>query len=201
MKMYMVLLLILLGLTPLDASRRWSLKFNYEKPEYIRVQDSTGEIQTHWYMIYSLTNPTDRDLHISVELKVITDDEHVYYNSLYPGVEKLVEAQKNQKFLNVLEMKGEDLSGTIAAGETKLGIALFGRIDDEMDTMNIHITGLVDVVSHEGTTVFKEVKVLILTYQRKGDEFNRHLDLLHYVRKEWIVTKKEEIRKDEKKSE
>ncbi|MEK7485669.1 MAG: hypothetical protein AABZ60_15205 [Planctomycetota bacterium] len=201
MKMVMVFLLALFSLAPLEATRRWSLKFNYEKPEYIRVQDSTGELLTYWYMVYSLTNPTERDLHISVELKVVTDDDHVYYNSLYPGVEKLIEAQKNQKFFNVLEMKGDDLSGTIAAGETKLGIALFGRVDGEMDIMNVHVTGLVDVVSHEGTTVYKEVKVFILTYERKGDEFNRHLDLLHYVRQDWLVTKREEIRKDEKKSE
>lgn len=200
MNKLILVLLFALCLHPLSASRRWYLKFTYEKPEYIRLQDSTGVTKTYWYMLYAVTNNMDRDLNISVELRVETDDNRTYYNSLYPAIEKLVEAKKNQKFHNVLEMKGEEFEGKIAAGETKLGIALFGNLDEEMDVMNVHVSGLVDVVSHESDTVWKEVKEFVITYERKGDEFNRHLDLLHYVGQKWIVSKREEIRKVVKKS-
>jgi hypothetical protein len=194
MKKMILLFLLFVVVYPVDANRRWRMKFTYEKPEYLRVRDSSGEVQTYWYMLYAVTNPTEEEHHISLELKVITDDNHVYYNSLFPAIEKLVEAKKKQKFLNVLEMKGEEFDGKIGPNETKLGIALFGRIDDEMDEMNVHISGLVDVISYEENSVWKDLKVKVITYSRKGDEFNRHLDLVEYVGSTWITPIRKKIR-------
>jgi hypothetical protein len=78
-------------------------------------------------------------------------------------------------------------------GESKTGLAIFGKIAEGTDVLKIQVLGLWDRVKYEGNKVFVEDKALVLTYSRPGDEYFPQYDKIVYKRKDWVVLLHEEL--------
>lgn len=68
-------------------------------------------------------------------------------------------------------------SAELAAGKTASGLANFGALDPNSDSFQVRVYGLFDPVYRDRQgRVWSERRVLVLSYERSGDEFDRHLD-------------------------
>ena len=76
----------------------------------------------------------------------------------------------------------------------EVGIAIFGAVTDHADTLTIEVQGLVDPIRYDRKEVVSEIKVLRIRYERRGDAYERHLDLIHNRGDEWIVKSSTKIR-------
>ena len=70
----------------------------------------------------------------------------------------------------------------LAAGASVDGLANFGRIDPNADDLEVRVYGLFDPVWRDRKgNVYSERRVLVLTYGRQGDEYNRQDDPITLV--------------------
>jgi len=92
-------------------------------------------------------------------------------------------------------LRNESLSSTatlrgtpIASKATAHGVANFGRIDPNADELTVRVHGLWDpVVRTRQGKVFRENRVLVLQFARRGDEYERPMDPIRFVSKKEVV--------------
>jgi len=175
-----------IGLGTLDAGVRAHLEAKADKIGTIIVDGKAGN-GPYLYFTYSVTNPTDRELSLFLDLTVETDTPTTYRNAVDPAVERAVEQKMKKDFMNIAEMR----SAKIGPGETKECIAIFGKVDPAADELNVVIRGLVDRVAFENGKRVIEDKALVFKYLRPGDEYHP-VRAIHAAGKEWRVISREE---------
>lgn len=92
-------------------------------------------------------------------------------------------------YLNPREMR---LQRFIQPGQKLHGIAIFRKVDARSRVVEVHASGLWDVVRvdsylPEEMTLHYENKVLKTRYEFRGDEFERGWDVLVQTKREWTV--------------
>jgi hypothetical protein len=171
-----------------DAASRWHLDFEPIKVD--RIMLKTGmQSEAYWYFIYKVSNNGDQTVPLRLNIKAVSDVANkTYLEGYYKRVEEAIEKRSDVELLNIKEMRSD-----IEPGESKLGIAVFGKVAEGTDVLKIQVLGLWDRVKYEGSKVFIEDKALVLTYGRPGDEYFPQYDKIVYKRKDWVVLLYEEI--------
>jgi hypothetical protein len=92
-------------------------------------------------------------------------------------------------YLNSREMRQQRF---IRPGQKLHGIAVFKNVDPRARILEMHVSGLWDVIRMDGyepedLKLHYENKVLKVSYDFKGDEFERERDVLVQTKREWVI--------------
>ena len=180
----LTLVLGMLIVSAADAQPRWQLKVKPMEPGVVALFDVLNQGTNYWYFPFEVKNTTDKPLDVLLTVKAFTDTNKSYVNGFYPEALKKV-----QRVVGVRLRSMRDMRGTIKAGETWTGVAIFKRVDPVMDRITFRILGLEDVlVTIKGVT-YVEIRGLDVTYKQIGDEYFPWEDPIEYVSKKWKVLK------------
>src|SRR5262245_39179520 len=178
--------LVLVTVSHSEAAVRTRLDVKADKIGTLLLDGLSG-YGPYLYFVYTVTNPTDKELSLYLDLTVETDTPFKYRNGVDPAVEQAAEQRLKKDLLNISEMR----SAKIAPGETKECIAVFGKLDASVDFIDVVIRGLVDRVAFEGDKRLIEDRALVFKYWRPGDEYHP-VRLIRPAGKEWRVLAREE---------
>ena len=155
----------------------------YGTPGLILLKDATGDATVSWYLTYKITNKTDKDVPLNLKIKGETDTNKTYRDTIDPLAHKALEKKTKKKYKHALAMT----RGTIPAGKSIEAVAFFGNIDANWDDLFVHISGLVDTIDRVKGKLFFEKKVLVVHYNRPGDEFDSADDPITLKGDKWIL--------------
>jgi len=201
-------LVVALGPAPVRAQdgkyERYELGVEIGTFDHVTVFDVAGGSKTYYYLPLKITNDTGKERDVVIHVKATTDSQEwvkddseeggrleprTYVGSTDPAALKALRKKLRKPELLALT----DLSGKIAPGASKDGVAIFHNLDPEMDRMDVRIYGLVDPIDDRGTVKAVERKALSLKYERLGDEVRHTEDLLRLMKKEWVVESRREL--------
>ena len=163
--------------------KRWRLDFERGTLDFVTVKDSLGASKLCWYLTYKVTNNMEQDVPLGIALSAKTDTKKKYLDSLEPEAQALLEKKTGKKYKNSIDM----FTGTLAQGKSLDAVAFFGELDPNFDDLHIHVAGLYDTVEQVEGKLFFEKKVLVLHYNRPGDEFESSGDEITFKGKKWII--------------
>lgn len=184
------------------------VEFKWEKPRTVVIypgsddrSGSSGEIlaagRIYWYMPYTLTYKGKEEAQFFVSINAKSDKDKKYTDLALPHVERKVERLEQRKLFSKVDAIAKGKQGaryvTFAPGEAKQCVAIFNPLNQEADTIEITVHGLVNDLKVEnlGDGRFRiEERVLRLTFKRPGDELYTSLDSIKFAGKKWdtIVT-------------
>jgi len=175
----------------------WTLDVRYEQPEQIILEGSIQ--QRYWYVIFSLTNKSGKDVDFYPAAELVTDTIQVV-----PAVkgtsailfEKIKTRHQGRfPFLQLLEnasnkmLQGEDNSLDV--------VIIFPDFDPNAKAINIFVSGLSNetvVLNHptEKDSAGNPVKIYLrktieLDYKLSGDPAFRSEQLLKFDKKRWVM--------------
>jgi hypothetical protein len=155
--------------------------------------------RVYWYLVYTLENPSSEDRDIYVGFTATSDRDKTYGDVYLPFVERAIEARertplwgKTDEFEILSERDPEDPKYQylpIKAGEKRLSVAVFNRLDPNANHVTIEIRGLsneVKTVAKEDGTKWLEERVRVLKFDRPGDEFTITRDSFDLKAEDWI---------------
>jgi hypothetical protein len=161
--------------------KRWKLDIEYATPDWIALTDALGESYVVYYQTIKLTNNTDADVPLKVKMVGKTDSKETYRGTIDPIAKKALEKKKGKKYKSATEI----FKGKLESKKSLDGVVFFGRTDLEWDKLTVRITGLLDPIDKVDGKLFFEKKVLVLTYDRPGDEFERTKDDITFKGSKW----------------
>lgn len=162
---------------------RWKLDITYGIPDFVVLKDVHGDTHLVWYLLYTVTNNTDDDVPLRIKIKAVTDTKRTYHDSIAPLAQRELKKQTGKDFMNAIKMN----RGNLAAGAKAEGVAFFGDLDPNFDTLKVRISGLYDTVDQVDGKLYHENKVLVVTYLRPGDEFGSARDIITKKGEEWVL--------------
>ena len=169
---------------------RWKLDIEYATPDWIALTDALGDPYVVYYQTIKLTNNSDGEVPLKVKLVGKTDQDKTYHGTIDLIAKKALEKKKKKKFKSATEI----FKGKLGAKESMDAVVFYGKTDAEWDKLTVRITGLVDPIDKVDGKYFYEKKVLVLTYDRPGDEFERTEDDITFKGSKWeLVGERKEI--------
>lgn len=151
----------------------WELSFKNYAPERLEVTEK-GKKVTYWYMRYTVTNNTGKDVLYTPEFQLITDTGQAI--TAYKGVDrsifkKIKALYKSQLMESPFEILGKVLQGEDNARD---GVAIWSGVDADARYFTILVQGL----SNETSTVKNPLtgepvvlqKALQLEYKMPGEQ-------------------------------
>jgi hypothetical protein len=179
--------------------KTWHLQIEHEKPRRIIVgKDWRGNVgDPYIYLMYTLTNPGKKDLTLKPSVELRTDRGTVYETYSIRAL-RAIEAKERKKFKSMFgaDPDLETIEMKLAAGETKQAIAVFQYSPVEASTYDFVIYGLddrymvkVDEIDPKtddkrGLTMYH--RLLKISYERPGDEFQTDFDHVKYIDTVWM---------------
>jgi hypothetical protein len=138
-----------------------------------------GRNAARYYLPYTLTNPMDEARTPRLYLEVKTDTNKTYGDFADAAVVKAAsKATKTPGIKSTADLRGAEL----AAGGTASGVANFGNIDPNADDITVRVHGLWDpIIRTRQGKVLKETRILVLKFERHGDEYDRPMDEIKLV--------------------
>jgi hypothetical protein len=188
---------LLILATPTMSYDRWELDFAIGKPEVVIVRNALGEGTPFLVFPFKVTNKTGKERSMTLSIIARSDTEKTV-----DGKKQRVETRSTsdaraqealEKKLKRKLLSMSDIQGTIGDGETKEGLAVFRNPDAEMDRVEFRVHGLVDPIDIVDGKRYVEEKVLVLHYERPGDEFGASSDPLKFKKKEWWTSERREL--------
>ena len=191
---------------PKSISDAWRIDFTLI--EHLRTIEVTpagaDKPQTFWFMIYNITNHTDRTRVFVPDFTIYTDTGEVLHTSgqAPPEVFKKIKTLYDRPLLtDRLAMTGELLCG---ADNAKDGVAVFPNIESRAGAFDLFVAGLsgelatvvlpkpitvTDELTGEKTTKNRVVlaKTLSLHYKIPGEAEARRLNPAKLTDKTWIM--------------
>ncbi|MCK4908585.1 MAG: HEAT repeat domain-containing protein [Planctomycetes bacterium] len=196
-----IFLFALMNPTPASAQvrKRWELGFTNKTPQLFTYVDPNDNKTNYWYLIYTITNHTDDNIRLVLDICIKTDTNKYYQDTWQPIIEdgmisreeklgglplglqkvRIKELKAELKYLNTREIREKS---EIKPKETITGIAVFKELDKQAKEYEVMVGGLVDMVKLSFTpppdiqAVYGyEPKILKITYSHEGDEFSKHL--------------------------
>jgi hypothetical protein len=133
----------------------------------------------HYYLTYTLDNARDEAVKPKLRVELRTDTDKTYGDHYDARTyEAAAKAAGSDGYASAAKIRGTDLGG----GSSVEGLAHFGRIDPNADELEVRVYGLFDPVWRDRKgNVYSERRVLVLSYQRQGDEYNRPDDAISLV--------------------
>jgi len=179
----------------------WQLSFRIDGLKMVVPEIGPGKGQVFWYLLYTLENPSseNRDAFLSI---TATSDRGKRYADMYlPLVEGEIEKKEGYPLwgktdeVGILERRDPKQPDynflRINAGEKRVSVAVFNRLDPNANHVTIRIQGLSNEIKRVETPegIVLEEKVYELTFNRPGDEFAVTRDTFRLVNKAWKVNK------------
>lgn len=203
--------------------RIWVLDFKPGPLGRVQIKDDTGDIENYFFLPYTLTNNDDNAHEFFIDITGLSDkgnQEHRYHDlwipDVYDEVTRILGVREGQQLLsqrelcmprageaNVLPKIADNRTKetarialpVIQPKETLRCVAMFDRIDPEMDRLTLKVRGLTNssLLSHDDYVapdnqphrrVITEA-VLTLLYRRPGDEFAHGQDPIEFVGRRW----------------
>jgi hypothetical protein len=160
--------------SPADAGGRKLLRF--EAGTLQSVVSGTGvRKSTNYVLDYKVTNATDGAVRPRIRLEIRTDTGKTHGDA-HDGPAAAA-AAKALHLKTPPSSTAQLRAADVAAGATASGLACFGTVDPHARVLEVRVYGLNDRVYRDlQGRVWAENRVLVMTYDRPGDEFDRHLD-------------------------
>ncbi len=192
--------------SPIDVEL---LELKWEAPKTVVIYPGSKDTQSdvsatssgrvYWYMPYRLTYKGTNPAKFFVSVRATSDKRGdtvpSYRDLVLPHVEKKIERLEQRELIS----KGDLISDSktdeyryvsYQPGEAKQCVAIFNPLDPEADEIRVYVHGLVNDVKMEdlGGGKFKiEERVLLITFERPGDELYPTLDDIKFKSKKWIT--------------
>lgn len=171
-----------------DAGGRQLVKFAKGSMQPV-FAGSLGKGVTNYVLDYKLTNAVSDAVKPAIRLELRTETGKTFgdvYDAATWRAAKDALGRKDDPS-SASAIRGADL----AAGAAVDGLANFGAIDPNADKFDVRVYGLWDPVfrDRQGRT-WHETRVLVLSYSRSGDEYDRQMDPIR------LESSKEEIEGD-----
>ena len=165
----MVPVLLMASATAEDEAeyKRWKLDIEYATPDWVSMTDALGNSYLVWYQTVKLTNNTDGDVPLKVKAIGKTDSNKTYRGTINPLAHKALEKKTGKKYKTATDL----MKGTLGSKKAMDAVHIYGKMDNESDDLTVRITGLVYPIDKVDGKLFFEKKVLVLSYNRPGDEF------------------------------
>ena len=134
-----------------------------------------GKGATNYVLDYKASNAAGKDIRPGLRLELRTETSKTYGDAYDAATSKAAAKALGRKdeLSSTAAIRGADL----ASGSSADGLADFGAIDPNADTFQVRVYGLFDPVyrDKQGRT-WVENRVVVLSYSRSGDEYDRQLD-------------------------
>jgi len=132
---------------PAISPRSWELDFEFFDPQRIQVQIPGAQVpKTFWYVIYTVTNNTGRDIYVLPTFEIVTGKYKVYRSDLAapPAVYEAIKRRhaKTHPFL----VEPIDSLGRLLQGEdnARSSVAIWSAFDakEDLNTFALFVGGL-----------------------------------------------------------
>jgi hypothetical protein len=182
---------------------KYTLDFQFERPEPIVVIGPTGEKQIYWYVFYTVTNRTGQDRLLVPSFTLFADTGALSRAGIYPTVFDAIKKLRKPKFLeNAVQMIGKVLVGEDNA---RTGVAIFAPLSFKTTKFTIFVEGLsgeyierpgpaappqataakLDEAKAEADKATRLRKTLALTYTLPSENWMTTLDQPVFKEKKW----------------
>jgi hypothetical protein len=189
---------------PSIAPVNWELGFSYHDPHRITLTLPGDDTPTSfWYVLYTVTNTTDREVPFYPTFDIVTDQLQVVAGgeqispSVYDAI-RVRHAKAYPFFVNPAEMYGLVLTGEDNARTSAIA---FRDLDPEVNHFALHVGGLSgevarvrnpgydhnSPVSASNTPFFVLRKTLAISYDIPGDPRTRMEAIPVRVKQEWVM--------------
>jgi len=188
------------GLIP----QSWELEFTFHDPQRIVVQhaDST-EGTTYWYLLYSVTNRTDRDVdfHPTFELVTNSMQKSIGGEEISTTVFEAIRVRHHGDYPFLIQPSR--VSGKLLQGEdnTISSVAIFRQFDPGANQFVVYVAGLSGEVtrvsnpsfdpgqpeSDDNPPFFFLRKTLAVRYVLPGDVQSRKVTKPTRVGRDWVM--------------
>jgi hypothetical protein len=119
---------------------KWTIDFQFERPEPIVVTGPTGQKEIYWYMVYTVTNNTGGDRFFAPAFTLYGDNGVLRRAGIYPNVYETIKKTRKVRFLeNAVQMIGKLLVG---ADNARTGVAIFAPLPPETTKFTVFVEGL-----------------------------------------------------------
>ena len=188
--------------SPQDASEIAQLEFTPGTPKSVTIfpgggdgGSATASLETgrlYWYLPYTLKNSGEKAGSFFVTIRAYSDKGRRYSDLALPYVEKRIEKLEQRELRSKADLlaDGEGLGAYVQfdPGREQECVAIFNPIDPEADKITVRVHGLIDDIEIEelpGGGFKVTERVLVLKYERPGDEFYTSLDSFEFKGREW----------------
>jgi hypothetical protein len=182
---------------------KYTLDFQFERPEPIVVTGPAGEKQIYWYVFYTVTNRTGQDRLLVPAFTLFADTGAVSRAGIYPAVFDAIKKLRKPKFLeNAVQMMGKVLIGEDNA---RTGVAIFAPLSFKTTKFTIFVEGLsgefierpgpaaqpqasaikIEEAKAEADKATRLRKTLALTYTLPSENWMTTLDQPVFKEKKW----------------
>jgi len=178
------------GVTPQPAlaPASWELRFRFHDPARVSVVlPDQAEPVVYWYVLYSIENPTDREVDFYPRFEIVTDTLKVVPAEV--GVSPYAFKAVFDRARNPLLIPPEQVTGKILRGEDQIrhSVALFRDFDPKAKSFTVYVGGLSGEIIRWRNPAFDESqpengtnpryfllrKTLAVPYQLAGSEASR----------------------------
>lgn len=159
------------------------LEIDVKQPRPIKATGIDGEEKVFWYLKYTVTNPTMREVYFCPRFAILTEEGNTYRDIIPAPAVQAIEKRVGREI-----EAGVQAADTIKAGGELTAYAIFPKIGDKADRLYLRIGGLtneyyLDKTDKESKPVFK---VYQIRYDRPGDPVNLAIDPVMKGREEWV---------------
>lgn len=168
----------------------WELKFTHGRPQRVVVELPGHNPSAWWYMTYTVTNQSDRELIFLPVFEMLTSDGQVIRsdkNIPLPVFEAICQREGNRFLEQTTQLAGEIRLGD---EQSRDGVAIWPEPMKEMGNFSIFVGGL----SGEAVTIpgpdDKPVilrKTLQLNYLVRGDDVYPGEDEVNENPEQWVM--------------
>lgn len=172
--------LVASGADEAGASGRRLVNFDRGTMQPVFAADSTGAGTTSYVLDYTASNAVDKGVKPGIRLELRTDTGKTYGDAFDTTTWRAATKALHRK--TEPASTASIRSAELAVGASVEGLANFGSIDPNADGFEVRVYGLWDPVyrDRQGRT-WSENRVLVLSYARTGDEYDRHYDAIRLV--------------------
>lgn len=119
----------------------WQLDFKHQAPERLQVTID-GKQQTYWFIRYTVTNNTGKDVLYTPEFELLTDTGAAQV--AFKDVDRKIFPKIKELYKNALLESPTGILGKLLQGEdnAKDGVIIFTNLDPDARTFKIFVSGL-----------------------------------------------------------
>jgi len=193
-----------MGSAPRWSPRAWELELSFHDPQRIVVHHpGDREPTTYWYLLYRVTNRTDRDVDFHPTFELVTDSMHssIGGERISTTVFEAIRARHHAQYPFLVQPSR--VSGKLLQGDDN-GIsstAIFRQFDPTSNRFAIYVGGLSGEVTRIPNPAFEAAepeteanppffflrKTLAIRYTLPGDETSRGVARPTRVGREWVM--------------
>lgn len=176
----------------------WTLDFKHALPKRIAVAIPGKSPEAFWYLTYTVTNNTGREVEFAPQFEMVTNDGKIHPSDR--NIPLVVFQAIKRREGNTLLLPAARIAGPLHQGEdqAKDGVAIWPEPMARMGEFNIFAGGLsnefVDLTDDAGKPM-KDAdghpiilrKTLELTFVIWGDELKPGLDEVHAKPQHWVM--------------